>query len=226
MLQSCFNERKKNQVRSRTSNYCVSQNKRRNESLVIYPKNNSKKHNNISVEKILSLCFWDSGLLENTIFLAEWWYKLQYNFRSKKTNKKQFKTLETKYLSLCRNCRWSNNEWWWIPPTYWTFKDVEIQVLHDNTCPLLFVVILITWWVQLLECRNQSIDLNSKLLNWFLHHRNTGLNSVMLDSAKNTMTNMPFVCYEPCCWVFQNINQFPWLFSICSELRILKIVST
>ena len=89
---------KKNQVRSRTSNYCVSQNKSRNESLVIYPKNNSKKHNNISVEKILSLCFWDSGLLENTIFLAEWWYKLQYNFRSKKTNKKQFKILETKYL--------------------------------------------------------------------------------------------------------------------------------
>ena len=38
------------------------------ESLVIYRKNNSKKHENISVEEILSLCFWDSGLLENTIF--------------------------------------------------------------------------------------------------------------------------------------------------------------
>ena len=25
LLQNCFNERKKNQVRSRTSNYCVSQ---------------------------------------------------------------------------------------------------------------------------------------------------------------------------------------------------------
>ena len=38
------------------------------ESLVIYRKNNSKKKNNISIEEILSLCFRDSGLLENTFF--------------------------------------------------------------------------------------------------------------------------------------------------------------
>ena len=38
------------------------------ESIVIYRKNNSKEHNNMSIEEILSLCFWDSSLLENTIF--------------------------------------------------------------------------------------------------------------------------------------------------------------
>ena len=68
LLQSCFNKRKKNQVLSRTSNYCVSQKRAQIESLVIYRKNNSKKHNNISVEEILSLSFWDSGLSENAIF--------------------------------------------------------------------------------------------------------------------------------------------------------------
>ena len=35
------------------------------ESLANYLKNNSKKYNNIKIE-ILSLCFWDSCLLENT----------------------------------------------------------------------------------------------------------------------------------------------------------------
>ena len=39
------------------------------ESLVIYSKSNSKKLNNIKKEKILSLCFWDLRLLENTNFL-------------------------------------------------------------------------------------------------------------------------------------------------------------
>ena len=39
------------------------------ESLVIYRKSNSKKHNNIKIEEILSLCFWDSRLLGNTTFL-------------------------------------------------------------------------------------------------------------------------------------------------------------
>ena len=42
------------------------------ESLVIYRKNNLKKQNNISIEEILSLCFRDSGLLENTFFLTGW----------------------------------------------------------------------------------------------------------------------------------------------------------
>ena len=68
MLQKCFNERKKNQVRSRTFNYCVSQKRAQIESFVIYRKNNSKKHNNISLEGILSLCLRDSGSLENTVF--------------------------------------------------------------------------------------------------------------------------------------------------------------
>ena len=36
--------------------------------LVIYRKSNSKNHNDISIEKILSLCFRDSGLLDNNIF--------------------------------------------------------------------------------------------------------------------------------------------------------------
>ena len=68
MLQKCFYERRKNQVRSRTFNYCVSQKRAQIESLVIYRKSNLKKHNNISLKGILSLCLRDSGLLENTIF--------------------------------------------------------------------------------------------------------------------------------------------------------------
>ena len=56
------------QVRSRTSNHCVSQQRAKIESWVIYHKSNSKNHNNIRIEEILSLCFWDSGLLKNTIF--------------------------------------------------------------------------------------------------------------------------------------------------------------
>ena len=98
------------------------------------------------------------------------------NVRSKKTNKKQFKILDKgKYVTpniwrLCDYWQWSNNEWWWIPPAYWTFKDVEIQMLHDNTFPL--------------------------LLYWFLHNSNTGLKIVQLHSTKNTMTHMLFLCHE------------------------------
>ena len=39
------------------------------ESLAIYCKSNLKKHSNIKIEEILSLCFWDSHLLENTYVL-------------------------------------------------------------------------------------------------------------------------------------------------------------
>ena len=49
--------KEKNQILSRTSNYCVSQKKAQIESLLIYCKSNSKKHNNISIEEILSSCF-------------------------------------------------------------------------------------------------------------------------------------------------------------------------
>ena len=55
------------------------------ESLVIYRKINSKKQNNISIEEILSLCFRDSGLLENTFF--DWvGAKLRYNLIRFATN--------------------------------------------------------------------------------------------------------------------------------------------
>ena len=64
-------------------------------------------------------------------------------------------------------------------------------MLHDNTCPLLFVIIL-------LKNSAHSIDLQSKLFYCFLHNSNTELKIVKLDSAKNTMTHMLFVCYEPC----------------------------
>ena len=37
----------------------------------------------------------------------------------------------------------------------------------------------------LLQCRNQSIDLNSKLLHWFLHNSITRLKLVELNLAKN-----------------------------------------
>ena len=30
------------------------------------------------------------------------------------------------------------------PPAYWTFEDVDIQMLYDNTCPLLCVIISLT----------------------------------------------------------------------------------
>ena len=49
--------KEKNQVRSRTSNYCVSKKRAQIDSLVIYHKKTSNKYNNISVEEILSLCF-------------------------------------------------------------------------------------------------------------------------------------------------------------------------
>ena len=50
--------------------------------------------------------------------------------------------------SLFRYYRWSSNEWWWITRTDWTFEDVDIRMLHDNTCPLIFVIILLTHSVQ------------------------------------------------------------------------------
>ena len=50
----------------------------------------------------------------------------------------------------------------------------------------------------LLYCRNQSSDLQSKSLYWVPHNSNTGLKSVKLNSAKNVMTHMLFVCYETC----------------------------
>ena len=67
----CFKGALMKEVRSRTSNNCVSLKKKKKaqiESLVIYRKNNSKTHNNPSIEEILSLCFLDPRLLENTIF--------------------------------------------------------------------------------------------------------------------------------------------------------------
>ena len=70
-------------------------------------------------------------------------------------------------------------------------------MLHVNTCPLLFVIILLTHLGQC--CYNVETSLLiSKLLYWFLHKSNTGLKSVKLNSAKNAMTHMNFVCYEPC----------------------------
>ena len=53
----CFKGALMKEVRSRTSNYCVWQKRAQIESLVIYSKNDSKKHNNLSIEEILSLCF-------------------------------------------------------------------------------------------------------------------------------------------------------------------------
>ena len=41
----------------KNSNHCVAQKKSTNESFVIYRKSNWKKHNNIKIEEILSLCF-------------------------------------------------------------------------------------------------------------------------------------------------------------------------
>ena len=66
----CFKGALMKEVRSRTSNNCVSLKKKKAqiESLVIYRKNNSKTHNSPSIEEILSLCFLDPRLLENTIF--------------------------------------------------------------------------------------------------------------------------------------------------------------
>ena len=51
------------EVLSRSSNYCLSQKKKKKTqivSLVIYHKKNpSKKQKNTSIEEILSFCFWD-----------------------------------------------------------------------------------------------------------------------------------------------------------------------
>ena len=68
-------------------------------------------------------------------------------------------------------------------------------MLSDNTCPLLYVIILLTHSV--LRCyRNQSIDLRSSSTASL--GIVTLLKIVKLNSAKNAMTDMPFVCYEPC----------------------------
>ena len=66
--------------------------------------------------------------------------------RSKKTNKKQFKILEKdKYVTpdqIFEGFVGIADDL--TPPTYWTFEDVDIQMLHDNTCPLLCVIISLT----------------------------------------------------------------------------------
>ena len=73
---------------------------------------------------------------------------------SKKTNKKRFKILEKgKYVTpdeifeafvgIDDDLTMMMNT-----PTYWTFKDVEKQMMHDNTFSLLFVTIFLTYSVQ------------------------------------------------------------------------------
>ena len=94
------------------------------ESLVIYCKNNSKKHNNISIEEILSLCFWDSPLIENTIFWLDDDTKFNIIFYVSLRIKIELGTFKEKRI-WCK--------------TYW--------VLH-NTFPLLFVIIFLTHSVQ------------------------------------------------------------------------------
>ena len=72
---------------------------------------------------------------------------------SKKTNKKHFKTLEKeKYVTPDQIFEAAWTAIWTVddlaPPTYLTFKDVDIQMFHDNTCPLFFVIILLNHSVQ------------------------------------------------------------------------------
>ena len=92
------------------------------ESLVIYCKNNSKKHNNISIEE--SLCFWDSPLLENTIFWLDDDTKFNIIFYVSLRIKIELGAFKEKRI-WCK--------------TYW--------VLH-NTFPLLCVIIFLTHSVQ------------------------------------------------------------------------------
>ena len=157
-----------------------------------YNKKHNKKHTNIKTEEILGLCFWDSGLLENTILwlgddtnsniicyislrikIRTWIFQRQTNplqdilsvlalpcfctylqkVWSKKTNKKHFKTLEKeKYVTPDQIFEAAWTAIWTVddlaPPTYLTFKDVDIQMFHDNTCPLFFVIILLNHSVQ------------------------------------------------------------------------------
>ena len=66
--------------------------------------------------------------------------------RSKKTNKKQFKILEKdKYVTpdqIFEAFVGTADDL--TPPTYWTSEDIDIKMLHDNTCPRLFAIILLT----------------------------------------------------------------------------------
>ena len=62
------------------------------------------------------------------------------NVRSKKTNKKQFKILEKdKYVRPDQMFEaFAGTADDLRPPTYWTFKDVDKQMLHDicyHLCP-------------------------------------------------------------------------------------------
>ena len=130
--------------------------------------------------------------------------------RSKKTNKKQFQILEKdKYVTPDQMFEaFVGTADDLGPPTYWTFKDVDIQMLH-HICYHLYPDICYNFVKPfspvLLWCRNQYIDLDSKLLYLFLHNSPTGLKIMKFNLAKNTMTHMLFVCYEPC-WVCQNVN--------------------
>ena len=181
------------EVRSRTSNYCVSEKKSTNWVISHLLQKQLEKAQKYKYRRNIKFLSLRLTFIREHYFFAGWWYKLQYNFlrfatnwklnlelskknkscvsilsvhalpcfssylpkvRSKKTHKEQYKILEkvcnasSNIWSFYRNCLWLNNEWWWIPPTYWMFKGVDIQMLHNKTCPLLFVIILLIHSIQ------------------------------------------------------------------------------
>ena len=72
----------------------------------------------------------------------------------------------------------------------------------------------------LLKSRNQSIDLHSKLLHWFVNNRRNGLKSFKLNSAKNVMWHMLFVCYLYAVLYFAKMSINSHDFFLFSYLKI------
>ena len=116
--------------------------------------------------------------------------------RSKKTNKKQFKILEKdKYATPDQ------------------IFEAFVGITNDLTPPICArsktqtykckccTIILVPCYLLFVAIIQKSTDLNSKLLYWFLYNSNTGLKIVKLNSPKNAMTHMLFLCYEPYCLI-------------------------
>ena len=86
--------------------------------------------------------------------------------RSKKTNKKQFKTVEKeRYLrpdQIFEAFVGTVDDL--APPIYLKLEDVDRQMLYDNTCPLAFVTILLNHSVQC--CYNAETSLSIYTVNY------------------------------------------------------------
>ena len=133
------------------------------------------------------------------------------NVGSRKTSKKQFKILgKGKYVTPVQ--------------IFEAFKGIAddptmnddehlqlIELLKMQTCKCC----MITLSTHSIQCC--CIDLYLKLLCWFLHNSNTRLKIIKLNSAKNAISLMLFVCFlyvMSLVGFFKISITFLWLFSL------------